>query len=187
MKTLPATIACLIALVSSTFAVGLDYKILKITPALVKTPVPQFQGEQKRTPGQPQQWLEVEVEFQAQPEITDELTLKYFIWVGDKVLSGEVTHVDIFKGRDLISVVYVSPKALLKLAGGRNVSIAAVQNVAVQIFAKGQLVDGLSWKPGKPDWWTAMQPLPGLVLNKNETPFAPLYWDRYETIKPAAH
>jgi hypothetical protein len=27
----------------------------------------------------------------------------------------------------------------------------------------------------------------GFLLNKNETPFAPLYWDRYEQIKPAAH
>ena len=25
----------------------------------------------------------------------------------------------------------------------------------------------------------------GFTLNKNETPFAPLYWDRYEQIKPA--
>jgi len=24
----------------------------------------------------------------------------------------------------------------------------------------------------------------GFVLNKNETPFEPLYWDRYEQIKP---
>jgi hypothetical protein len=27
----------------------------------------------------------------------------------------------------------------------------------------------------------------GLVLNKDETPFAPLFWDRYEQIKTADH
>ena len=30
-----------------------------------------------------------------------------------------------------------------------------------------------------------MPQVAGLVLNKNETPFAPLYWDRYEQIKNA--
>ncbi len=188
MKTLPAIIACLTALASSTFAAGLDFKILRITPALNKSPLIQYtQADQKRTPSPPLQWLEVEVEFLAQPELTDELTFKYFIWIGDKVLSGEVTHVDIFKGRDLVSVAYVSPYTLLKLSGAKGVSLTAVQNVAVQIFNKGQQVDGLSWKPGKPDWWTAIPPLPGLVLNKDQTPFAPLYWDRYVAIKPAAH
>jgi len=28
-----------------------------------------------------------------------------------------------------------------------------------------------------------MPQISGFVLNKNETPFAPLYWDRYEQIK----
>jgi hypothetical protein len=32
-------------------------------------------------------------------------------------------------------------------------------------------------------WYKAIPALSGLVLNKNETPFAPLYWDRYEQIK----
>ena len=27
----------------------------------------------------------------------------------------------------------------------------------------------------------------GMVLNKTQTPFAPLYWDRYEAIKAVAH
>jgi len=35
-----------------------------------------------------------------------------------------------------------------------------------------------------PQWFTALPPIAGFVLNKNETPFAPLYWDRYAQIKP---
>jgi hypothetical protein len=31
--------------------------------------------------------------------------------------------------------------------------------------------------------FAALPPIPGFVLNKNETPFAPLYWDRYPQIK----
>jgi hypothetical protein len=39
-----------------------------------------------------------------------------------------------------------------------------------------------SWK-GKGQWWSTMQQVNGYVLNKNETPFAPLAWDYYEAIK----
>jgi hypothetical protein len=31
--------------------------------------------------------------------------------------------------------------------------------------------------------FAALPAIPGFVLNKNETPFAPLYWDRYPQIK----
>jgi len=36
-----------------------------------------------------------------------------------------------------------------------------------------------------PQWFATLPPIAGFVLNKNETPFAPLYWDRYAQIKPA--
>jgi hypothetical protein len=36
-----------------------------------------------------------------------------------------------------------------------------------------------------PQWFAALPPIAGFVLNKNETSFAPLYWDRYAQIKPA--
>jgi hypothetical protein len=36
-----------------------------------------------------------------------------------------------------------------------------------------------------PQWFAALPAIAGFVLNKNETPFAPLYWDRYAQIKPA--
>jgi hypothetical protein len=35
----------------------------------------------------------------------------------------------------------------------------------------------------QPQWYANMSQVSGFVLNKNETPFAPLYWDRYEQIK----
>ena len=34
-----------------------------------------------------------------------------------------------------------------------------------------------------PQWYNALQGIAGFVLNKNETPFAPLYWERYPQIK----
>jgi hypothetical protein len=37
-----------------------------------------------------------------------------------------------------------------------------------------------------PQWFAALPPIAGFVLNKNETPFASLYWDRYAQINPRA-
>jgi hypothetical protein len=34
-----------------------------------------------------------------------------------------------------------------------------------------------------PQWFATLPQVSGFVLNKNQTPFAPLYWDRYEQIK----
>jgi hypothetical protein len=35
----------------------------------------------------------------------------------------------------------------------------------------------------RPQWYATLPAVTGLLMNKNETPFAPLYWDRYEQIK----
>jgi hypothetical protein len=162
-----------------------DYDIVKISPAVVHTPDYQLNsGDVKRT-GKVGQWLEVEVNFSARPEYTDELTFKYYILFAGKLLEGEVTHIDIPKGRDLYSVMYVSPRAMAKLLDGRPLTGIEIENVGVQILNKGQLVAEKSFKPtGSAEWWQQMQQITGLVINKSETPFAPLFWDRYEVIKP---
>jgi hypothetical protein len=58
-----------------------------------------------------------------------------------------------------------------------------VQNVAVQLMQQGALKSELSLNRAPPQWYAAIPQVGGLVLNKNETPFAPLYWDRYCQIK----
>src|SRR5207302_903150 len=88
-----------------------EYTIKKIQPAVVQTPDITFQGSQHRA-GRAEQWLEVEVNFESNIEFTDELTFKYYIFFAGKCLIGEVTHVNIPKGRDLFSVMYVSPRTL---------------------------------------------------------------------------
>jgi hypothetical protein len=55
----------------------------------------------------------------------------------------------------------------------------------VQVLQQGAVKDELSLARARPQWFAALPAVSDLVLNKNETPFAPLYWDRYEQIKPA--
>lgn len=156
-------------------------KLGKVAPEVVKTP--EFNltsGPQKRS--KLGAWLEVEIEFETKPEDIDELTFKYTILVEKKLLDGEVTHVNIPKGRDHYSVMYVSPRTLEKLTGGKPLTGASIENVWIEVSKQGQVLDRASFRPGVPP---NLPHLPGLVLSKDDTPFAPLFFDRYEAIKKA--
>ena len=163
---------------------GADFQLTKITKNLVTTPQFGYTGAQQYPTNQRDRWLEVEVEFAAAPAFTDELTFKYFILLGGKLLTGEVTHTNIAAGRDNRSVMYVSPRTLARFLGNRAITPNAVENIAVQIVQQGAIKGELSFARTPAQWYAAMPQLAGFVLNKNETPFAPLYWDRYEEIKP---
>ncbi|PYI92769.1 MAG: hypothetical protein DME97_08060 [Verrucomicrobia bacterium] len=163
---------------------GADFQLTKITKNLVSTPEFTYTGAQQYPSNQRDRWLEVEAEFAAAPEFTAELTFKYFILVNGKLLTGEVTHVNIAAGRENRSVMYVSPRALARFMGKAALTPNSIQNVAVQIVQQGAIKDEMSFARTPGQWYAALPALSGFVLNKNETPFAPLYWDRYEQIKP---
>jgi hypothetical protein len=183
MKSLSFSVCALLALsvfASAQTLVGPgSVKLGKVAPAVVKTP--EFNltsGPQKRS--KTADWLEVEVDFSTIPEVIDELTFKYTILVEKKLLDGEVTHVNIPKDKEHYSVMYVSPRALARLTGGKPLSGGSIENVWIEVSKSGQVLDRASFKPG------AMPNLPhltGMVLNKDETPFAPLFYDRYEAIR----
>jgi hypothetical protein len=154
-------------------------KLGKVQPEVIKTPEYNVTGgPQKRS--KIGQWLEVEVEFETKPEDIDELTFKFTVLIEKKLLDGEVTHINIPKGRDHYSVIYVSPRTLEKLTGGRPLTAGSIENVWVEVSKQGQILDKAAFKAGVPP---NLPHLTGLILNKDETPFAPLFYDRYEAIK----
>jgi hypothetical protein len=160
-----------------------EFQLMRITKNLISTPQFTYNGAQQYQTNQRDRWLEVEVEFAATPAFTDELTFKYFILLPGKLLTGEVAHTNIAAGRENRSVMYVSPRTLSRFLNNRPVTSNLVQNIAVQILQQGTVKDELSLVRGPPQWFSTMPQVAGFVLNKNETPFAPLYWDRYEQIK----
>ncbi len=165
---------------------SVEFQINKISRNLITPPQYTYTGAQQYQTNQRDRWLEVEVEFGATPEFTDELTFKYFILLNGKLLTGEVMHTNVAAGRDNHSVMYVSPRTLLRLMGNKPVAPTSVQNIAVQIVQQGAIKSELSLDRAQPQWFAAIPQVAGVVLNKNETPFAPLYWDRYEQIKAPA-
>lgn len=175
-----------------------DFQISKITPDLAITPDYSFSlGPQGKRVQKNKNWLEVEVSFDwtprnPKPEFLDELTLNYYILLNNKdrenpkgtLLTGSVTHVAIPHGKGMNSVMYISPRTLERFFAGKVPSTAnsAVLDAGVTVTQQGQLVAESSWK-GRGQWWSGFQQVSGYVLNKSETPFAPLVWDYYEAIK----
>ncbi len=164
-----------------------DFRLSKINRNLISTPEFNYSGAGTFRSSNRDRWLEVEVEFSSALEFTEEATFQYYLLVNGKLLIGEVTHVNILGGKDLRSVMYVPPRALAHLLGHRPLTANVVENIAVQITLKGAVQDELSLARARPQWYSSLPAVPNLVLNKNETPFAPLYWDRYEMIKPVGH
>lgn len=186
MKALVLSLAALAALLSSSFGQAAiragDVKLEKIMPSVTKTP--EFAlaaGSTKRF--KTLDWLEVEVEFQTVPDMLDELSFTFKIQVNGKLYVGQVDHVDIPKGREHYTVAYMSPRSLDQAMGGKILTQAAIQGIWVDVTKQGQVIATLGTVK------TAVPNLPqvgGKVLNKAQTPFAPLWYDRYEALKPTS-
>ena len=198
-KTVTSLLLAVLTLSSAAAQQGSkDFEILKITPDLTITPEYNFSfGPKNKKVQKNKDWLELEVSFSwqpkaAKPEFLDELTFNYFILLNNKnreypqgtLLTGTVTHVAIPQAKAMNSVMYISPRTLERFFEGKipTSASAAVTDVGVTITKQGQLVAEASWK-GRGQWWSALQQVGGYVLNKNDTPFAPLAWDYYEAIK----
>jgi len=160
-----------------------NVKIEKIQPAVV--PTPDFvlkSAESKRS--QPQKWLEVEVEFAVEGvEIVDELTFKFDVLLNGKLCPGEITHINIPKGRDRYTIMYVSPRNLERISDGHPLTPAMIQNAWVTILRQGQVL-AVSAMKDKTKPVPNMPLTPGMLSPKADTPFAPLWSDRYEAVKP---
>jgi hypothetical protein len=178
------TLSLTLAPLSHAQTRGTEFQVTKITKNLISTPQYTYNGAQQYQTNQRERWLEVEVEFTAVPQWTDELTFRYYILYNGKLLAGEVTHTNVGAGRGNRSVMYVSPRTLARFGGANpTVTLNSFQNIAVQIVQQGAVKDEMSLTRAAAQWFAAMPQVSGFVLNKNETPFAPLYWDRYEQIK----
>jgi hypothetical protein len=164
-----------------------NIKIDKISPSVTLSPEYKIdKTTDKRS--EYKKWLEVEVEFSvtdlpANVEVIDELTFEYIVDINGKLCIGEVTHVNIPKGKSLYSIMYMSPRSIDGLTGGKDLTPAALGNMWIKVKKQGAVLADKSLKtgvlPNKPQ-------KAGLLIQKSETPFAPLWFDRYEAVKSSA-
>ena len=164
--------------------------VLAIKNITVTTPLtPQFttlNGDDQLKRYTPAKWLEVEVEFSTSAA-TREAEFKFNIELGNTLLVGDQTVVDMPASQSLFTSMYVAPRTLTTLLRGAPLTPTTIQNIAIQILRPGvsQPIAFKMLKDG-PRFYETMQQVPGFVLPKAQTPFAFLYWDRYEQVKPAA-
>lgn len=161
------------------------FVIKNITVGFPKTP--EFQtigGETQAKRYTLGTWIEVEVEFSSTAPAA-EVAFHYNLAINNKLLVGDQTLEDVPAGQALFTVVYVSPRTLSALLKNQPVTVSALQNAQVMIQRPGVAAPlAVKFlKEGGAGFFAQAQQIPGFVLNKNQTPFANLWWDRYETVK----
>src|SRR6478736_5525193 len=98
------------------------FQITKINKNMITSPQYAYVGGDQITTNQRDYWLSIDTEFISTVDVADDVTFKYFVLIGGKVLTGEVTHMNILAGRGLRSVMFASPKVLYRFNAGRPVS-----------------------------------------------------------------
>lgn len=160
-----------------------NVKIEKILPAIVPTPEFTISNTPPKR-SQAQKWMEIEVEFSIDGvELADELSFKFDVLINGRLYPGEITHVNVPKGRERYTVMYISPRNLDRITGGKALTASMIENVWVTISKQGQALAISSLKDKNARAVPNLPQFPGLLTPKSETPFSVLWTDRYEAVK----
>ena len=174
-------------------------------PAFDDLPSPEFSGAGKQKSFKPKNWLEIEAKLKVSlsPEpkskTCEKLTVKWYIAVKnpDKpstmlLLTKTVDHVNVPLDEDVYCSVYLSPASSTRLTGSDRGAKNAVEYVGYEVLINGDKVfaetsKGSAGTGGKPAWWnTASDKISRNdsvpLLNKAETPFSNMWWDRYAEV-----
>ena len=198
--------AALVALTMATPLYAQAGKVKASDPKFDNLQSPEVGGNTGRKSWKPKDWLEAEVKFKVEmpksykQKFVDSVTVKWYVAIKNPVGKGymlmekEVVHVNVPVGEDVYSSVYLSPSAILRISGSDRASKRVISHIGGEILVngtsiasdKGRFFSSESLDVRKP-WWSSgslsrYDRIP--LLNKNETPFKFLWWDRYAEIKP---
>lgn len=168
-------------------------------PKLEDVMSPEFGGVRSKA-FRAKNWLEIEVKIKIQmkPEpktkTCDKVTLKWYVAVENPEksstmlkLTKEIEYVNVPVGDDVFCNVYLSPASIKHLTGFDRSGKSAIKYAAFEVLIDGKVVAEATDK-GPPKWWSIQSDhiadsttVP--LLNKMETPFAAVWWDRYPEIK----
>ena len=148
----------------------------------------------------PKDWLEIEVKIkvdklreQPKDNYLDEITVNWHVVVKGQdrkayKVSRTVTHVNIPTDEEVYVSIYLSPNTMRRITGNSRAKKNDLEAVGGEIGLNGEMVGYFTWGE-KAGWWTkelrrveATSKFP--LLDKTQTPFAPLWYDRYAEVKP---
>lgn len=201
MNVLPRTTLSLaatafIAALSIGNVFGQASKVVGEKPMFDDLPSPIFSGGGKDKSFKPKDWLEIETKLKISlsPEppskTLDRLVVKWYIAVKNPekagsmlLLTKEITHVNVPLEEEIYSSVYLSPGSIKRLTGSDKGGKGAVEYVGYEVLVNGEKKAEATNK-GPDGWWnkasekiSRSETVP--LLNKNETPFSNMWWDRY--------
>ncbi len=176
------------------------YKVEATKPQFDDLQSPVFTTGGKDKGFKPKDWLEIEAAFTVKmaPEppskTAERILVKWYIAVQhpDKkgsflLLTKDVTHVNVPLNEEIFSSVYLSPASVKRLTGSDRAGKGMVELVGYEVLVNGEKV-AMETNKNKVGWWnTASDKISRSdtvpLLNKMETPFAHLWWDRYAEIQ----
>jgi hypothetical protein len=148
----------------------------------------------------PKEWVEVEAKMkilmvpEPKTKTCDQVTVKWYVAVegpekGGPVLmfSKDVEHVNVPVNEDIYFSIYLSPASLRRLEGEVRNPEKIVQHIGYEVLVNGTVVAKQTTSRAKLDWWTSSKVTKSDVitlLNKSETPFSHMWWDRYAEVSP---
>jgi hypothetical protein len=197
-NSLSFTASIFIAAVTVGSAYGQASKVVGDKPVFDDLPSPEFSGSKNKT-FKPKDWLEIEASIQVSqspspPSKTlERLTVKWYVAIKNPEKSGsmllltkEVQHVNVPLDEAIFSSVYLSPASIKRITGSDRGGKGAVEYVGYEVLINGEKVAQETNK-GKAGWWnTAADKLSRSetvpLLNKAETPFNSMWWDRYAEV-----
>lgn len=161
-----------------------DFKLTKLQWELLAAPdFTASGGSSAKSSGLSTRWLRIEAEFSSALAWADDVTLRYYVLLGQgqtrKLFVGEVTHVNVVKDSKHLSAMFMHPNAVERYGRGK------VEAVAVQLRHQGRLMDQMSKPFSSERWWERYTPVTGSVLSPLDTPWSVLTFDRYEPLKPS--
>ncbi len=176
---------------------GQAVKVAGDKPAFDDILSPEFSGPAKQKRFVPKPWLEIETKLKismaTKSAVVERMTVKWYVAVKNPEKSGtyllltkDVEHVNILLDEDIYVSIYLSPVSIKRLTGSDRAGKNSVEMVGYEVLINGEKVWHETSK-GSAGWWN--QPSPRIarsetvpLLNKSETPFAAMWWDRYAEV-----
>ena len=137
------------------------------------------------------EWIEFSVLYRTAPDWIDELTFTYYVVLDQKdtpqtpykLLTTAVTYVNVEKGRSHRATAYLHPTTFARYGRPARWAVVITTTLGGRPFEVIKCSEGEEQR----QWWRQLQAEEGLLLNRNETPFAFFNLSDLEAIKsPAA-
>ena len=197
-KSFSVIASAFIVALSIGSASGQAAKVVGDKPSFDDIPSPEFGGVKNKA-FRPKDWLEIEAKLKISlsPEpltkTCDKITVKWYIAVKNPekpgtflLLTKDVDHVNVPLSDDIYCSVYLSPSSIKRLTGFDRAGKSSVEYVGYEVLINGEKITQETSK-GKVGWWSMASDkisrsdkVP--LLNKTETPFSPMWWDRYAEV-----